>query len=279
MSDVFISYSQEDRPIAQRLVEILQEDNWAVFWDRKIEAGIEWNEELQRELRKTRCALVLWSASSRKSLWVRGEAAYAHEQDAYFPFSIDGTTPPRLFGNIQTPSLVAWVNEGDQEELSRLKSVVRSRIDPLPMYGNLEPVRDGDPVTDKHLHLVHSCWRVDKKTEHGVMPFRIHVIVYGHYTALQRIESVTYHLPGYPPGNERQKGRDREQLFELKELANGYSIIQAHVHLKSQPPGHPKVVILSRFINMTESGPRLLDEFVRRRSSSKRNETPTDDSA
>jgi hypothetical protein len=49
-----------------------------------------------------------------------------------------------------------------------------------------------------------------------------------------------HHLPGYPQGHDRQRGGPPERLFEPKELANGFSIAQAHVRLRSQPDGHPK---------------------------------------
>lgn len=263
MSDLFISYSKENRDIAAKLAATLQEENWEVFWDRKIEAGAEWNEEVQLNLRQARCVIVLWSSASRKSLWVKGEAAEAYDRDTYLPFSIDGSPPPSLFDRRQVAPLEAWVDRGDEKELAKLKATVRSRVDPLPMYGNLEPAIDGEPVKPSHLHLVHSCWRVDKETQYGIMPYQIHIIIFGHETALKRVRKVEYCLPGYPPGHERQIGGPPERLFELKELANGFSIVQAHVQIKEQPPGYPKVITLSRFINMTESGPRILDQYSR----------------
>ncbi len=85
------------------------------------------------------------------------------------------------------------------------------------------------------------------------MPYRIHLIVYGHPTALARIESVEYYLPGYPTKRQRQSGGPPEFLFELKELANGFCIAQANITLRLQSRG----IRLSRFINMSDSGPRL----------------------
>ncbi len=263
MSYLFISYSKEDRDIAAKLAATLQEEHWEVFWDRKIEAGAEWNDEIQLKLREARCVIVLWSSASRKSLWVRGEAAEAYDREAYLPFSIDSSPPPSLFDRRQVASLEAWVARGDEKELANLKAAVRSRVEPLPMYRNLERAIEGEPVTPSHLHLVHSCWRVDKQTPYGVMPYQIHIIVFGHETALKRVREVEYCLPGYPPGHDRQMGGPRERLFELKELANGFSIVQAHVQIDRQPPGHSRVLTLSRFINMTESGPRLLDQYGR----------------
>jgi hypothetical protein len=265
MTDIFISYASEDRAIAQRLGrELNTETPWKAFWDRNIEPGAQWNSEIQRSLREARCVIVLWSEDSRKSFWVRGEAADSYERDTYLPVQIDRTTPPRLFKHIQALSMVKWAAQGDAEELNALKSAIATRIGQLPMYGNLDKVAPDDPVTAAHLHLVHSCWRVDKTTDFGLMPYQIHLIVYGHHSALDRVESVEYRLPGYPPPHDFQHGGPAERLFELKELANGFSIAQAHVQLRSQPPGHPKVIRLSRFINTSESGPRLFDSFIRR---------------
>jgi len=264
MTDLFISYASEDRPIAERLAVQLRVDGWDVFWDRQITAGAQWSTEIQRSLRDARCVIVLWSAISKKSLWVKGEAAESYETNRYFPLLIDKAGPPRLFEHVQAISIARWVEHDDSDELSEARSAISSRIGQLPMYGNLEKVAEGEPVTSAHLHLIHSCWRVDKHTDFGLMPYQIHLIIYGHRTALSRVESVEYQLPGYPPGHDRKPGGPREHLFELKELANGFSIAQAHVKLRSQPDGHPSILRLSRFINMSESGPRLADDFIRR---------------
>ena len=240
MTHIFISYARENRAIAKNLATKLGEDGWDVFWDRRIEAGTEWNEEIQRALQDARCVIVLWSADFENSLWVAGEAANAFARDAYLPLRVDESEPPRLFRHVQAHSIAGWVENGAQEELDELKSILRSRIGDLPMYGNLERVAEGYPVHEGHIHLVHSCWRVDRKTRWGLMPYRIHLIVFGHRSALSRIELVEYLLPGYPAGYDRQMGGPRERLFELKELANGFCIAQAMVRLRTQPLGTPK---------------------------------------
>lgn len=68
MTDLFISYARKDRPVAARIAASLAEHGWEVFWDRNIEAGAEWNEEIQRTLHEARCALVLWS-DTNPQLW------------------------------------------------------------------------------------------------------------------------------------------------------------------------------------------------------------------
>jgi hypothetical protein len=127
-----------------------------VYWDRQIEAGSEWNEEIQRELSDSRCVLVLWSLASKTSFWVTAEAARSFEKDTYLPLRIDRTEPPRLFRHIQALSIANWIERKDDEEISRPKAMLRSRIGTLPMYGNLEQVADNKPVRDVHLHLLSS---------------------------------------------------------------------------------------------------------------------------
>jgi TIR domain len=257
-TDVFISYASKDRPVAQRLATALHESHYEVFWDRTIYAGAEWNEEIQSALRAAGCVIVLWSKASVNSFWVRGEAADAFERNAYVPVEIDETPPPQLFRHVQAQSIANWVKQEHPEELEQLRSAIAWRLNSLPMYRNLEPVADGEPVTHKHLYLVHSCWRVKNKvTKFGPMPYQIHVILYGHPTARARVEGVDYLLPGYPEGHNRQAGGRPERLFELKELANGFCIVQAHVRLRFQARG----LDISRLVNMSESGPRLLDDF------------------
>jgi hypothetical protein len=265
MSDVFISYSHKNREVAERLAETLQRDNWSVFWDKKIPSGAEWDAMVKFELGIAKCVIVLWSSISQKSLWVNGEAAEAYARDTYLPFTIDGSPPPSLFDRKQSPSLQAWVDHDNaaDEEIAALKSAVREKVEPLPMYGNLEPVNKEEPVEAKHLHLIHSCWRVDKESPYGVMPYQIHIILFGHETALKRVQQVEYYLPGYPSGHQRQISDRLDKLFELKELANGFSIVQANVQIIDQPRPYPGVLTLSRFINMTESGPRILDQYSR----------------
>ena len=264
MADIFISYASEDRAVAQRLaLELRNETKWEVFWDRNIEPGAQWNDEIQRSLGDSQCVIVLWSEHSRKSFWVHGEAAHAYEKDTYLPLQIDQTPPPRLFKHIQALSIEGWATQGDSGEFAALKSAIQTRIG-QPSKRGIQRVASGEPVTAAHLHLVHSCWRVDKTSPFGLQPYQIHLIVYGHHSALARVQSVEYYLPGYPTGHDSQPGGPADRLFELKELANGFSIAQAYVQLHSQPPGHPKVITLSRLINMSESGPRLFDTFIRR---------------
>lgn len=84
-------------------------------------------------------------------------------------------------------------------------------------------------VTDDHVALIHRSWRVaDRDREFGGQKmYQIHVILFGEKAALDRVEYVLYRLdPSYP--NPVHCGSPRQTGFELKELANGYSLIRAN---------------------------------------------------
>jgi len=78
------------------------------------------------------------------------------------------------------------------------------------------------------------------------------VVLFGQKAALDRVEYVIYHLdPSYP--NPVRPGGSRENSFELKELANGYSLVRAEVKIG----GQNEMVYLSRFIDLMDESPRL----------------------
>jgi hypothetical protein len=58
MTDVFISYANEDRERAGRLANALESCGWSVWWDRKIIAGQAFDEAIERELETAKCVVV-----------------------------------------------------------------------------------------------------------------------------------------------------------------------------------------------------------------------------
>jgi hypothetical protein len=118
---------------------------------------------------------------------------------------------------------------------------------------NLPAAAAGETLTADHMALIHSSWRYPKKdTEFGVPMWAFHVIVQAREEVLNRIESVKYLLdPSYP--NPVQVVTDRLSRFKLKELANGESTVRCEVKVK----GQPELVKLQRYINLTNTGPRI----------------------
>src|SRR5512145_1163118 len=108
MTDVFISYANEDRDRAARLADALGERGWSVWWDRRIIAGQAFDHAIERELESAKCVVVLWSKHSVASEWVKNEAAVAAERGVLVPASIDNVRLPLEFRRRQAADLTDW---------------------------------------------------------------------------------------------------------------------------------------------------------------------------
>jgi hypothetical protein len=120
MTDVFVSYASEDRERAGQLAQALGAHGWSVWWDRKIIAGQAFDQAIERELETARCVVVLWSAHSVDSEWVKNEAAVAAERGVLIPALIDGVRLPLEFRRKQTADLVNWHGEAGHAGLQSL---------------------------------------------------------------------------------------------------------------------------------------------------------------
>ena len=260
MSDIFISYDRADHERVKSIATALAAEGWSVFWDRSTPLSASFMKVLGRDLEQARCVVVFWSSESVNSSWVMEEALAARERNVLFPIFIDDVKIPFGFRSIQTLDLIKWDGDKSSPGFKQLVSDLERAIgDRRPLISIAEP-RPNEPVTDEHLALIHSSWRVSQRDVDfgGRRMYQIHVIVFGHDSALARIERVTYRLdPAYP--NPKQSSTNRSRNFELKELANGYSVVRADVSIK----GQVELVRLSRFINLTETGPRLELEFMK----------------
>ena len=102
MADVFISYARDDQALAERLATEIKDHGWSVWWDHDIVAGHQFSEVIDRELQLAKAVVVIWSASSVTSQWVRDEAAEAQQRDALIPMCIGDVRPPLGLRGIQS---------------------------------------------------------------------------------------------------------------------------------------------------------------------------------
>jgi TIR domain len=138
MADIFISYAREDREKAGELARAFEKRQWTVWWDREIALGLSFDEVIERELLACRCAIVLWTASSVASRWVRREARSAARREVLVPILAADVEPPLEFADLQTADLTAWERFADHPEFEK---VVR-RIEQLaPTSAGVAPGR------------------------------------------------------------------------------------------------------------------------------------------
>jgi len=115
MSDIFISYASQDRPVAQRLASALADEGWSVWWDRTIMPGKSFARMIEDALDDTQSVVVLWSEVSRDRDWVQNEARHGHERCVLIPVLIEDVKPPFEFRHIHAASLMGW--DGDLSHL------------------------------------------------------------------------------------------------------------------------------------------------------------------
>jgi hypothetical protein len=131
MSDIFISYSSNDRPWVERFAKTLESHGWSVWWDREIPTGGSFNQVIRQQLGEAKCAIVVWSDQSVESEWVQAEAAEAKRQEKYLPIKITQSEIPLGFTQRTYQSLVDWETGVDHAGFSQLlKDIERLVKDP-----------------------------------------------------------------------------------------------------------------------------------------------------
>ncbi|MBC7768466.1 MAG: toll/interleukin-1 receptor domain-containing protein, partial [Phycisphaerales bacterium] len=108
MADVFISYAREDREQARRVALGLSAMGLEPFWDTDIPPGQTWSDYIEAKLTGCKAAIVLWSAHSVKSQWVREEARIARDKSQLIPAMLESVQPPFGFGEVQAADLSHW---------------------------------------------------------------------------------------------------------------------------------------------------------------------------
>ena len=92
MAALFISYARNDEAIARTLATALEKEGHSVWWDRELIGGFEYSREIEEALSSSDKVIVLWSAHSAISPWVRDEATAGREAAKMVPITIDGAT-------------------------------------------------------------------------------------------------------------------------------------------------------------------------------------------
>lgn len=108
MARIFLSYARIDRATAEKLAAVLTGHGHVVWWDRHLEGGEQFADEIETELEAADIVLVAWSKQSIKSRWVRDEAAFGGDSGRLVPVSLDGALPPIGFRQFHSLDLSGW---------------------------------------------------------------------------------------------------------------------------------------------------------------------------
>jgi TIR domain/WD40-like Beta Propeller Repeat len=114
MPDIFLSYSRDDQKIARQFASGLEREGFSVWWDQSLKAGEAFDRVTEKALDDAVAVVVLWSARSVESRWVRAEATQAYSTNRLVPVMIEPCRRPILFELTHTAELADWdSNESD----------------------------------------------------------------------------------------------------------------------------------------------------------------------
>jgi adenylate cyclase len=123
MADVFVSYSRSDKERVAPLVAAIKAKGWSVWWDPAIDAGQQFDDQIDAALQAASAVLVVWTPTSVASRWVRGEARDAAERGILVPVRFEGARLPIDVRAIQTTDLDKW---GEDPASAPFQELLRS---------------------------------------------------------------------------------------------------------------------------------------------------------
>jgi hypothetical protein len=99
----------------------LEREGWSVWWDRHIRTGQSFDEVIQEALDASKAVVVVWTARSVKSQWVKNEAREGLRRQVLFPVMlIKEVKIPLEFWHVQAAQLMDWQPEGAHSGFNQL---------------------------------------------------------------------------------------------------------------------------------------------------------------
>ena len=149
MAEIFISYSSKDVERAQALADALSARGWSVWWDRKIPLGMSYDQVIEKALAEAKCVIVLWSAVSVASEWVRNEASEAKRRGILVPVFIEQVDAPLAFRLLNGADLSGWRPDDANQEFDQLLERVTELLGQPPADPSIGPSGHTSPVTTR----------------------------------------------------------------------------------------------------------------------------------
>lgn len=139
-TSVFFSYSRVDQQQALPIIAAIERAGYKVWWDGMLEGGTSFLETTEQALESAKAVVVLWSATSISSHWVRDEAMSGRVRERLIPLSLDGTVPPLGFRQVQVIDFLNWKDSDHEPVVQELHRVLAN------LHGRA-PRQQTDPIT------------------------------------------------------------------------------------------------------------------------------------
>lgn len=163
-TDIFLSYSREDRTAARHFADSFASEGFTVWWDAALRSGQTFDEVIERELRSAKAVVVLWSPRSVASRWVRAEATLADRRNKLVPAIIEACDRPIIFELTHAADLADWTGDtsdirwrtlvndlrrlvgGGEDEEAAQPAAAKPAPEPKPAPAARAPQPPADPI-------------------------------------------------------------------------------------------------------------------------------------
>ena len=148
--NLFISYSRADLDYVKRLVAILRDTGFNIWFDANIRSGQHWDNTIQREITKADILIIILSNSSVASNNVMDEASYAISKDkTIIPVRIDNCEAPMRLARFQHIDLSSDFKAGVERLISDI-NYEKEQADQA--FAKEKPVTANDKLPDDSNH-------------------------------------------------------------------------------------------------------------------------------
>jgi TIR domain len=123
---LFLSYASDDRERVAPFVDALQRAGLDVWWDRLLNGGTRFADEIELRLSAAQLVVVCWSRHAIASDWVRDEADWARQHGKLYSLRLDADLDlPLSFNGFHA---LEW--DGSIQALDEIVADVQARLDP-----------------------------------------------------------------------------------------------------------------------------------------------------
>lgn len=139
---MFLSYARSDLAKAAAIAAVLESLGHSVWWDRRVQGGSRFSQEIEQELKTAEAVVVLWSKTSAQSAWVTDEAAEGRDSGRLVPVLLDKEKPPLGFRQYQSIDLSGWKGGGGAPVIQSLHESICNKIGgaaPAKVAANVGP--------------------------------------------------------------------------------------------------------------------------------------------
>ncbi|MGA9600683.1 MAG: toll/interleukin-1 receptor domain-containing protein [Methylocystis sp.] len=127
MAEVFVSYANNDRDAARRIVDAIRQTGLDVWGPDQVQSGVDFSEQIELALEGSRCVVVLWSREAAKSEWLQREIRHAIKgwsSDRLVLGVLDDAPLPVGLRDIQATSMRGEESVFEHELIERVRATV-----------------------------------------------------------------------------------------------------------------------------------------------------------